>query len=198
MGQIRELDAVTIGQIAAGEIIDRPASVVKELVENAIDAGAARITVNVERGGLDSIEVIDDGTGISPDDLRLALRRHTTSKLQTAEELESILTLGFRGEGLASIAAVARTEIVSREAHRSIGSRARAHAEQIDAVEPAAGPAGNLRARRRSLRKRPGAARVSPFGKRRVQSYLIVALQLRARLSRDAPSRCVTTARRRG
>ena len=142
MGQIRELDAVTIGQIAAGEIIDRPASVVKELVENAIDAGAARITVNVERGGLDSIEVIDDGTGISPDDLRLALRRHTTSKLQTAEELESILTLGFRGEGLASIAAVARTEIVSREARRSIGSRARAHAEQIDAVEPVPAPPG--------------------------------------------------------
>jgi DNA mismatch repair protein MutL len=103
---IRELDAVTIGQIAAGEIIDRPASIVKELVENAVDAGATRITVNVERGGLDLIEVIDDGAGIATGDLRLAMRRHATSKLQTAVELESSATLGFRGEGLASIAAV--------------------------------------------------------------------------------------------
>ncbi|MFZ0364492.1 MAG: ATP-binding protein, partial [Candidatus Cybelea sp.] len=94
MATIRELDAVTIGQIAAGEIIDRPVSVVKELVENAIDAGATRITVNIERGGLDVIEVVDDGSGISADDLPRALRRHATSKLQAARELESIATLG--------------------------------------------------------------------------------------------------------
>ncbi len=142
MANIRELDAVTIGQIAAGEIIDRPASVVKELVENAVDAGATRITVNVERGGLDLVEVIDDGMGMAPEDLPLASRRHTTSKLRAAEELESIATLGFRGEGLASIAAVARTEIVSREAHRAIGARVQAHAERVDPVEPAAAPPG--------------------------------------------------------
>jgi DNA mismatch repair protein MutL len=142
VASIRELDAVTIGQIAAGEIIDRPASVVKELVENAIDAGANRITVNVERGGLDLIEVIDDGAGIAAGDLALALRRHTTSKLRMAEELESIASLGFRGEGLASVAAVARIEIVSREADRPVGARIDAQGEEFGAVEPAAAPVG--------------------------------------------------------
>jgi DNA mismatch repair protein MutL len=142
VASIRELDAVTIGQIAAGEIIDRPASVVKELVENAVDAGATRITVNIERGGIESIEVIDDGAGISPDDLPLAMRRHATSKLSAAADLESIATLGFRGEGLASIAAVSRLEIVSREPHASIGTRVTAHGEKIGLVEPAAAPEG--------------------------------------------------------
>jgi DNA mismatch repair protein MutL len=139
---IRELDAVTIGQIAAGEIIDRPASVVKELVENAVDAGAKRIVVNIERGGLDLIEVTDDGSGMSPEDLPLALRRHATSKLRTATELESVSTLGFRGEGLGSIAAVARTEIVSRQNDAAVGARVVAHAERIGTVEPAAAPSG--------------------------------------------------------
>ncbi len=117
MATIRELDAVTIGQIAAGEIIERPASVVKELVENSVDAGATRITVNIERGGLESIEVVDDGAGMEADELALSLRRHATSKLRAAVELESIATLGFRGEGLASIAAVSQVEILSRPAH---------------------------------------------------------------------------------
>lgn len=139
---IQELDDVTIGQIAAGEIIDRPESVVKELVENAVDAGATRITVSVKRGGIELIEVIDDGTGIAPDDLPLALRRHTTSKLRSAGELETISTLGFRGEGLASIAAIARTEIVSRQSGHSVGARVRAHSEHVDPVEPAAAPVG--------------------------------------------------------
>jgi DNA mismatch repair protein MutL len=139
---IRELDAVTIGQIAAGEIIDRPVAVVKELVENAIDAGATRIAVDIEGGGLDLIEVVDDGIGMSSDDLQLAARRHATSKLQAAAELESIATLGFRGEGLASIAAVARTEIVSRRSGDPIGARITAHAERSGPVEPAPAPVG--------------------------------------------------------
>jgi DNA mismatch repair protein MutL len=141
-GMIQKLDAVTIGQIAAGEIIERPASVVKELVENAVDAGATRITVNVERGGLDLIEVVDDGAGIAPSELPLAPRRHATSKLTAAAELESIATLGFRGEGLASIAAVARTEIVSRPRGDEVGARVTAFAEAVGAAEPAAGPVG--------------------------------------------------------
>lgn len=139
---IRELDADTIGQIAAGEIIERPASVVKELVENCVDAAASRITVNVEHGGLDLIEVSDDGAGIAPEDLAAALRRHATSKLATAADLESIVTLGFRGEGLASIAAIARVEIVSRQSHESIGTRISARRDEIGPVEPAAAPPG--------------------------------------------------------
>ncbi|HYL26465.1 MAG TPA: DNA mismatch repair endonuclease MutL, partial [Candidatus Nitrosotalea sp.] len=142
MSGIRELDALTIGQIAAGEIIDRPASVVKELVENAVDANAARITIEIVRGGLDVIEVTDDGIGIAPGELPLALRRHTTSKLRTAVELESVATLGFRGEGLASIAAVSQVRIVSRLSSSEIGASVRANAETVGAVAPAAAPVG--------------------------------------------------------
>lgn len=165
MATIRELDAVTIGQIAAGEIIERPASVVKELVENAVDAGATRITVAIERGGFDSIEVIDDGAGMAPGELPLAVLRHATSKLHEATELESIATLGFRGEGLASIAAVARVEIVSRRSGDPVGARVRAHAEDVSAAEPHPAPVGtsvraeqlfaNVPVRREYLRSAP-------------------------------------------
>jgi DNA mismatch repair protein MutL len=139
---IHLLDTATIGQIAAGEIIDRPASVVKELAENAIDAGAARVVVNVERGGTDLIEVIDDGLGMTADDLPLAVRRHATSKLASAVDLASIETLGFRGEGLASIAAVSRLEIVSRRPHAEVGTRVVARGDEVGTVEPVAAPQG--------------------------------------------------------
>ncbi len=139
---IVELDALTIGQIAAGEVIDRPSSVVKELVENAVDAGARRIEVTIEGGGVDLIEVSDDGAGISPTALPLAVRRHATSKLSTASDLESITTLGFRGEGLASIAAVAQLEIVSRPASKEIGAKLTGHADRFGAPEPSPAPVG--------------------------------------------------------
>lgn len=142
MPDIHLLDAVTIGQIAAGEIIERPQSVVKELVENAVDAGATRVSVAVERGGTQRIEVIDDGEGIAPDQLPLAVRRHATSKLTLASDLESVSTLGFRGEGLASIAAVAEVTVLSRTADAQIGSKVAAHGERAGAVEPAAAPRG--------------------------------------------------------
>lgn len=141
-GSIHVLDPVTVGQIAAGEVIERPQSVVKELVENAVDAGATRVTVRIEQGGLDLIEVIDDGEGIFPHDLPLAVRRHATSKLIVADDLESIATLGFRGEGLASIASVARVEVVSRTSDGDVGFRIFAHAENAGPVEPAAAPRG--------------------------------------------------------
>jgi DNA mismatch repair protein MutL len=145
---IHLLDPQTIGQIAAGEVIERPLSVVKELVENAVDAGATRIAVALEEGGIALVEVVDDGSGIAPEDLPLAVRRHATSKLSLASDLESIDSLGFRGEGLASIAAVAQLEILSRQPSAQIGARIAAHAERSGAVEPSPSPVGTtVRAR---------------------------------------------------
>jgi DNA mismatch repair protein MutL len=171
---IRVLDPETVGQIAAGEVIERPLSVVKELVENALDAGATRIAVRVRGGGIGEIEVADNGSGIAAGDLPFALLRHGTSKLTAASGLGRIGTLGFRGEGLASIAAVARTTIISRTADAQIATAIDAHAEVIDAPRPLAGPPGtrvvvrdlfaNVPVRREYLRS-PGAefARISQW-----------------------------------
>jgi DNA mismatch repair protein MutL len=139
---IRLLDPETIGQIAAGEVIERPLSVVKELVENALDADATRIAVRVRGGGLQEIEVADDGAGIPPADLPLALTRHATSKIEAASELSRVGTLGFRGEGLASIAAVAKVTIVSRAAGADVATAIDAHGEEIGELRPLAGPPG--------------------------------------------------------
>jgi DNA mismatch repair protein MutL len=139
---IRLLDPETIGQIAAGEVIERPLSVVKELVENALDADATRIAVRVRGGGLLEIEVADDGAGIPPADLALALTRHATSKIVDASELSRVGTLGFRGEGLASIAAVAKVMIVSRAAGADVATAIDAHGEEIGELRPLAGPPG--------------------------------------------------------
>jgi len=114
MSTIRILSEKVASQIAAGEVIDRPASVVRELIDNSLDAGADRIVVKIDKGGKALIKVSDNGVGMSRDDLLLCVERHATSKIETASDLLSVKSFGFRGEALPSIAAVSRTEITSR------------------------------------------------------------------------------------
>jgi DNA mismatch repair protein MutL len=140
--RIAILPSTVADGIAAGEVVDRPAAVVKELVENAIDAGAARIHVRVEAAGQGLIEVVDDGHGMEAADLPVAFARHATSKLRTLEDLRTIQTLGFRGEALASIAAVAEVEAVSRSRDRGEGLRVRIKAGELLTAEPAGAPVG--------------------------------------------------------
>ena len=114
MGKIVLLDELTINKIAAGEVIERPASVVKELVENSIDAGATNITVEIQNGGISKIRIIDNGSGMNKDDLEFAFERHATSKIRKADDLENVKSMGFRGEALASIAAIAHVELTTK------------------------------------------------------------------------------------
>jgi DNA mismatch repair protein MutL len=162
MGQIRILPDQVANQIAAGEVVDRPASVVKELLENALDAGAMRIRVEVEGGGRKLIRVSDDGQGMNRDDALLAFERHATSKLRTADDLLSIATLGFRGEALPSIASVARVTLETATGDEAAGTHLEVAGGKIHRVEDAALPRGttiavadlffNTPARRKFLR----------------------------------------------
>ncbi len=123
MGNIVLLDELTINQIAAGEVIERPASVIKEMVENSIDAGATNITVEIKNGGIAYIKVTDNGKGIAQDDLEIAFERHATSKIRSAEDLNLVTSMGFRGEALASIAAISKVEMVSKTEEQETGYR---------------------------------------------------------------------------
>ncbi len=123
MGRIIVLDEHTANKIAAGEVVERPASIVKELCENSIDAGATSITVEIKNGGISYIKIVDNGSGIGKDDVEIAFEKHSTSKIRSADDLHSIATMGFRGEALASIAAVSKVELVTRTAGDLEGSK---------------------------------------------------------------------------
>ena len=161
MSRIRQLPPQLINQIAAGEVVERPASVVKELVENSLDAGAGRIDIAIEGGGISAIKVRDNGKGIPREDLPLAVARHATSKISTQEDLLAVRSLGFRGEALPSIASVARLVITSRTEESATGWRLQASADQPE-LTPAAHSVGttvevtdlfyNIPARRKFLR----------------------------------------------
>jgi DNA mismatch repair protein MutL len=141
-GLVRVLEDALVDQIAAGEVVERPASAAKELVENALDAGARRVTVDVEGGGIARLEVTDDGSGMSPEDARLALERHATSKLRTFEDLTHIGTMGFRGEALPSIASVSRLVLTTSPDESGLGTEVAASGGAPPRVSPARHPKG--------------------------------------------------------
>src|SRR6516164_317162 len=162
MSRIRLLPDAVASQVAAGEVVERPASVVKELVENSIDAGARKIDILIRRGGISLIRVIDDGCGMDRDDALLSLERHATSKIRSAEDLQAVATLGFRGEALPSIASVARFRLTTREHEAIAGTDVIVNAGKIEVVRDGGEAPGtqievrslfyNLPARRKFLR----------------------------------------------
>ena len=139
---IRILDAATVGRIAAGEVVERPSSVVKELVENSLDAGATAVTVEIRGGGIDYLRVTDNGCGIEPGQVRLAFENHATSKLQNADQLDDIRTLGFRGEALPSIASVSHVEMTTRAKNQDSGMRVNVDGGENLRVQEAGCPEG--------------------------------------------------------
>src|SRR2546421_3269829 len=162
MSRIRLLPDTVASQVAAGEVVERPASVVKELIENSIDAGARKIEIMIHRGGISLVRVVDDGSGMDRDDALLSLERHATSKIRSAADLQAIGTLGFRGEALPSTASVSRFRLTSREPDAIAGTEVIVNGGKIDIVRDGGEAPGtqvevrslfyNLPARRKFLR----------------------------------------------
>src|SRR3954454_24312924 len=162
MSRIHLLPEILASQVAAGEVVERPASVVKELVENSIDAGAGKIEVSIRRGGVSVIRVVDDGCGMDRDDALLSLERHATSKIRTSADLAAIATLGFRGEALPSIASISRFRLTTRETAAVAGTEIIVAGGKIETVRDGGEAPGpqievrsifyNLPARRKFLR----------------------------------------------
>ena len=142
MGNIVLLDELTINQIAAGEVIERPANVVKELVENSLDAGATSVSVEIQNGGITYIRITDNGKGIAKDDVEIAFERHATSKIRKADDLIRVSTMGFRGEALASIAAIAKVELVTRTKDEEVGTKLVVEGGNIISKEECGAPFG--------------------------------------------------------
>jgi len=134
MSRIRLLPETVASQVAAGEVVERPASVVKELIENSIDAGGRKIDILIRRGGISLVRVVDDGCGMDRDDALLSLERHATSKIRSAADLQAVATLGFRGEALPSIASVSRFRLTTREAGAVAGTEIVVNGGKIDIV----------------------------------------------------------------
>ena len=198
---IRVLPNELVDQIAAGEVIERPASVVKELVENSLDSGARRIEIDVERGGIGLIRIRDDGCGISADELPIAVSRHATSKITSLDDLESVITLGFRGEALPSIGSVSRLRIVSHPASAEHGAEIGVDGGAVTPVRPAAHPLGttievrelffNVPARRKFVRSdSTESGHIVRLVERLALSRFDVTFRLRngTRLMLDAPA----------
>src|SRR5690606_1001432 len=188
---IRVLPEQLIHQIAAGEVIERPAAVVKELIENSLDAGAKRVDVEIEDGGVRLCRVRDDGSGIVQEELALALSRHATSKIASIDDLERVGTLGFRGEALPSIASVSRTRITSRTADAPHGYSVSADNGVASELEPASHAVGttvevrdlffNVPARRKFLRaERTETQHITRMVERLALSRFDIAFTLRA------------------
>ena len=163
MSRIQQLDAHVVNRIAAGEVIERPASVVKELLENSVDALSTRIEIDIVNGGMDLIRISDNGEGIHPEDMLLAVTSHATSKIRSDADLDHVSTLGFRGEALASIASVAKFRIRTRPEECVVGRELDSHGGKIVTSRECGCPAGtvmevhnlffNTPARRRFLKK---------------------------------------------
>lgn len=197
---IQVLDQKTINQIAAGEVIERPMAVVKELIENALDAGATAITVEIKEGGISFIRVTDNGSGIAKNEIKTAFLRHATSKIKTMEDLLTVNSLGFRGEALSSIAAVAQVELITKQAEEFVGTRYEIHGGKEIAFEEVGCPAGttflvrnlfyNTPARRKFLKSKTTEGN---YIQELVQRYSLAHAEIRFSLIADGKNKLQTS-----